>query len=382
MIELNKIRLFSDLEECQLEVLAQHSHRVSFKSGDTIVHENETAHSLLIILEGNIEVIKHYEGHVVSLGQYGEGFNIGDMNLYHRQQRTASVVCLTEVKALEIEYDALQQLVADDHGFYSILHRIGQGVVQNLVQSNHSMSESFRRERKLSEIRYGLGQVFVVLTTMLCGFAIFASNLHRLLDYVPNETYVTAPLMLLFMVGMGWVFYSSGLPLKSFGLTLDNAKVAIYESMMISLFFIVMLTVVRYLWMVYSAQVDEASLFNPFGNLDMIVVDGNPWLTWFSTLMVYMLFIAPVQEVMIRGGLQATLQHFLTGKYHTLQAIVVSNVVFGSAHTYLSTRVIGISFIAGLIWGYLFYRHKTLVGVVLSHGLLGGYYFWVLGLGM
>jgi membrane protease YdiL (CAAX protease family) len=81
---------------------------------------------------------------------------------------------------------------------------------------------------------------------------------------------------------------------------------------------------------------------------------------------------SPIQEFVARGVLQGSLQHFFIGKNITLRAIVVSNALFSATHVHLLNGMLGvIVFIPGLFWGWLYSRQQNLIGVSLSHIMIG-----------
>ena len=102
----------------------------------------------------------------------------------------------------------------------------------------------------------------------------------------------------------------------------------------------------------------------------------NPWLA-----AAYVVF-APLQELIYRGGVQGSLSHFLTGPRREWLAIVGANIIFSAAHLYVSPGLAVMAFVAGLFWGWLYARQGTLVGVSVSHVLLGFWAFEVVDLGV
>ena len=96
--------------------------------------------------------------------------------------------------------------------------------------------------------------------------------------------------------------------------------------------------------------------------------------------LAYVLLSSPIQELIFRGTLQARLKEFLIGKHHVGLSIFVSNLLFALIHIAVSSVLSVFAFLAGLFWGWLYNKHKTLVGVVISHMMIGGWAFFVLGI--
>jgi membrane protease YdiL (CAAX protease family) len=69
--------------------------------------------------------------------------------------------------------------------------------------------------------------------------------------------------------------------------------------------------------------------------------------------------------------MQGPLVRFLTGKHRNLWSILISNLAFGALHLQLSLQYGIIVFIIGCFWGWLYSRNPTLIGVCVSHIILG-----------
>jgi hypothetical protein len=83
--------------------------------------------------------------------------------------------------------------------------------------------------------------------------------------------------------------------------------------------------------------------------------------------------LTPLQEFLARGALQAPLEQVFTGRYRSLQANIVANLLFSVFHEHLGLAFSLMVLVPGLFWGWLFSRQKTLVGVSISHAILGTY---------
>lgn len=93
--------------------------RLSYKAGEKIVEKGEIGSSLFLVEEGTVRVLggAELDGEIrvtPGLCDLGEGAVFGDVCLYGFHQRTATVTCLTDVKALEIRSDMLS-VYLDDH---------------------------------------------------------------------------------------------------------------------------------------------------------------------------------------------------------------------------------------------------------------------------
>ena len=93
---------------------------------------------------------------------------------------------------------------------------------------------------------------------------------------------------------------------------------------------------------------------------------------------VYALFV-PVQELIARSGLQVPMEMLFEGDRRGLWANVMASLLFSATHLHLSPLLALLVFPFGLYWGWLFGRQRSLLGPCVSHVLIGGFAFGVVG---
>jgi CRP-like cAMP-binding protein len=110
-----------------------------FANGVWIVREGDKGHSLFILVEGEVEVVKHADTpRAVTLAMLDRGTFFGEMCIVEPMPRAASVRTLSRVKAIEIKAGTLYHLFQQMPDQYSI-------VILNLAR------DMARRLRKLDE---------------------------------------------------------------------------------------------------------------------------------------------------------------------------------------------------------------------------------------
>jgi hypothetical protein len=89
------------------------------------------------------------------------------------------------------------------------------------------------------------------------------------------------------------------------------------------------------------------------------------------TFPILVLSIGLIQEFCIRGVLQGELTRLLVGspKVKVIRAIILSNLGFSAVHLYLSFWLSIVVIVPGCYWGFMYYKHRSLVSVVISHAL-------------
>lgn len=78
-----------------------------FRPGQFLFRENDAAESLFIIQKGSVAVKKRAGSSEVELARLFSNEVLGEMSFFDRAPRVASAVALTEVTALEIQFEAL-----------------------------------------------------------------------------------------------------------------------------------------------------------------------------------------------------------------------------------------------------------------------------------
>ncbi|WP_230306266.1 CPBP family intramembrane glutamic endopeptidase, partial [Legionella pneumophila] len=126
-------------------------------------------------------------------------------------------------------------------------------------------------------------------------------------------------------------------------------------------------------------HLDNTPIFS--GTKRFLVNNEVDWEYYFAMIFLYSLF-APIQELMARSALQSTFFHFLPGGklFRQWNGIFLSNLIFATMHTHLGLTFASLTFIAGLFWGWLFHRQKSLLGVSVSHVILGVWSLFIVGL--
>jgi membrane protease YdiL (CAAX protease family) len=89
-----------------------------------------------------------------------------------------------------------------------------------------------------------------------------------------------------------------------------------------------------------------------------------------------------VQEFIARGVIISTILNFLEGVKHSgLGAIIMSSMLFSAQHLHLPSIAFAVLvFIPGIFWGWLFVRHRSILGVSISHIITGIWAIQILGL--
>ncbi len=105
--------------------------RRRFKPGEVVFREGDDAHGeAYLIHAGTVEIRKRFDGTERVLGTLGEGELLGEMALFRRAPRSASVVAASDVEMLVIRSERLEWLIRNRPQLTAeILRRLSEWVV-------------------------------------------------------------------------------------------------------------------------------------------------------------------------------------------------------------------------------------------------------------
>jgi len=86
----------------------------TYKDGEFIIREGEHGDCMFVIQEGQVEVLKESDGSLVPIAVRGEGEFFGEMALFEREVRRASVRARGTVRLLTIDKKNLLRRLQSD----------------------------------------------------------------------------------------------------------------------------------------------------------------------------------------------------------------------------------------------------------------------------
>ena len=104
--QLKRFSLFKDVDEAKLNKIAPFTMLVEFPEGKTIIQEGGYSNDFYAIDEGTVQVERSGE----KIAELGPGDIFGEQGLLEKQERSASVVATSSVRALKIEHWELPRM--------------------------------------------------------------------------------------------------------------------------------------------------------------------------------------------------------------------------------------------------------------------------------
>jgi CRP-like cAMP-binding protein len=104
--QLKRFALFEDVDEAKLNKIAPFTMLVEFPEGKVIMQEGGYSNDFYAIEDGKLRVERAGE----KIAELGAGDVVGEQGLLEKQERSATVIAETPVRALKIEHWELPRM--------------------------------------------------------------------------------------------------------------------------------------------------------------------------------------------------------------------------------------------------------------------------------
>ena len=106
---LSKLRLFEYCTPLTCEIVANHLQLMTFAAGDKLLAAGEQGDTMLIILDGTVEISQ--QGLMVR--EMSAGDTVGELAVFSPAPRSADVVAVTEVEVAELTAGGLRIVLSN-----------------------------------------------------------------------------------------------------------------------------------------------------------------------------------------------------------------------------------------------------------------------------
>lgn len=377
---LRRVALFEELDESQLDEILGLAEDRHLAPGERFIHEDGPADYFYVILDGTVAVTKRTpdgdsEHEIATLD--GPAV-VGEFAMFDRKPRSSSVSAKGPAHLLAISIDALRARTEIVSGILESNARHGTALLR---RNNEGMVSALQARLEEARVRVALGVFFVYLMVGMAIYTISLRSADAIKDTLPGGTRgLSVAILIVFgMVALAAI-RNSGFSWAFYGLTTQGWRKAVWEGVIFSFPMMAFITALKFWGLTTFPELfPTARLFDArasFGEDGY----GFAWGAYFLAMTAYVVTV-PMQEIICRGCLQSALQKFLVGPRWrvVLTAVITSNLIFAMAHSHLRLSFVLAVTIPGLFWGWMFARHQTLLGVVVSHILIGVWAMFVLG---
>lgn len=364
---------FSDDQFRQFESLV--CERRQLADGELLAVEGESAEHIYLIEAGEIEVrVRESDtevDHVVATLTVGD--SVGEMALIDDSPRSASLRAVGAATVAVVPISALSGGADERLSLASKMKlNVAQVMAGRMRDANANTVKGLRGLLEEAERRAEMGKFMsrVLIGTCLYIFALGA--LKGLSHLVPDTTFVSGPILIAFAIALFINIKTSIYPPSQYGFNLNDWQGALREAILFSIPVMVLAVLMKWVLVHTHPSFQGLPVFDFYqsrnASLGMTV----------AAVSIYATF-SPIQEMIARSGMQSSFQLFLTGKHKTWLSIFLSTLLFSSTHLHVSFTLAVLVFPLGLFWGWLYSRHPTLIGVSVSHVLIGCFGLFIVG---
>lgn len=352
----------------------------SFMQGQDVFHEHDAPDSFHIILEGEAEVyvsreneLNEMQDHVIATLKKNDV--IGDMALVENKPRSASVRAKTLLTVLTFKMDEVK-LKPDI--FNRLIQNMARILSERLRFTNQVTVKKMQESLAQAQARNVLGVFMVAIFWLISLYTLSLTSLISLEKHLSNSTFLSIGLIFFFASGIILAMRLTGLPLSRFGISFDN----VFQKSMQAIFYTLPMMCLFLMIKVYFVYcTEQGQTLHVFSGFDEGISDGQFSLSLYLTVIFLYALLCPVQELVTRSALQSTFFYFLPGSlfFREWNAIILSNLIFSSAHSHLSLGFASLTFLPGLFWGVLFQKQRSFIAVSISHIVLGVWVVFIIG---
>ncbi len=334
---LKKYPIADKLKEDELEKISQLMTIERYKAGELLTKQDSLANDLLFLDEGVVRAIKKDGKRQLVLHEITSPSIIGEMAFINEKKRTADVVAQSDVTVIKLKKEALNT-VESELLKYKFMISLSQITIDRLDTGSKKMLEEVYLRTRFAKT--------VILLIAAIGLMNFIVAFNKVLqEYVPYGVIATMGYLVAGVIAF-YIVKVVERPLSCFGLNLYKWKRSLLEGIIIGL---LLLFIFDFVW--------ERQLWHEISVV--ISLGGARYL--FSCIM---------QEFLIRGLLQTSMQEFYQDSKGYLSILIVSFVTT-LYHMHLGLLTTLLSFVMSVFLGFIYLRHKNLIGVVVIHFSIG-----------
>lgn len=136
---LDDISLLGGLSDTQVQTIFQHLLCASYKSGDVIFRQGDTASEIYIIHSGAIKIVVNMDEAPLELIEYGVGQCFGESSAIGILPHSASAIATSELHLLVLKNEALHEISKDDPVLFG---RLILNIAREVCRRLHNADET------------------------------------------------------------------------------------------------------------------------------------------------------------------------------------------------------------------------------------------------
>ena len=376
---ISQAELFARLGPAGLRTLLSLITERHFARGERLIHEGRSELELFFLERGTVRVMKvGASGNESELIRITAGASVGEMKLIQGAASSASVEAVEPVIAWCLPLGPVLE-AGDPLGLHSpLLEGLASVLDGRIRHLSVNAATALHAEQEHSMARRSAALFMLTLFTFICGYMLVISAVNALdPNDRPEQTYFSGLGIALSAIPIYFLIRRSPYPARSYGISLVGWRRVLIESVLLTLPLLAVLLLGKWVWLRMHPELPDPRLFHYDA-----VFGGRPfsWGFYLLAIAVYVV-LSPFQELFCRCGLQGSIQVIRENQAGKTDwaAIIVSNLLFAAMHTHIGIGFAIAAFVPGLFWGWLYERQRSLLGVAVSHVLVGLWALYVVG---
>lgn len=351
----------------ELEEVSSLFTEVRVNTGDLLIQEGKKEELFFFITSGTLAVLK--DG--LQIGVLSQGDVVGELAILETTPRIASVKALEPAVTLAVNVHKLS-----NHLITKFANNLSYLCSMRLSSTDLMTAQSLQRDLSQNKKRAMLG---ITANRTAIGATVYHLAISQSFKYIPPValSILTASILCLVLSWFCYDAHKQGYSLNRYGMTIRNWKRSVIETFIFTIPLLLGIVIFKKALISTTTVYAGQPLFR-FG-LGLSGLTSHQLLFAYIAFAIYLLFI-PAQDFFFRGFLQNSWERFASGPYRTVIAVFVSSIIYIDAHFYLTFSFL--VFLPSFLWGWLFARHRTLIGISMGHTLLSFWAFWVVGISL
>lgn len=377
---LGRTRLFRGLTREQRATVVGRLELRRYAPDEVILVEGEVDHAIHVVARGRVVVLKATAGGApVEVRTLERGACLGEIKLFGHGRSTATVRAKGHVVCGSLAIDLLKRNGPLGHLRSALVQSAGKLLGERMSTNTADVVEAMRGELVQSQMRLFAGRLMLLIVTLMSLFTLFIS----LMSSVAPELLPRPEVLSFGLIVPAAAFMSIGLVLGPYtardaGVHLDQPWAQVKRALWYTAPLMVLGLGVKLLLSRPGGPYADRPLLDP----GALFPEGGFEPTVYALALAGYVIHAPLQELLIRAGLQFPMEKLLspTSTRVNWLAIIVSNLCFAAFHTYLGFGFALVAFGPGVYWGWIYARERSMFVSTMSHWLLGVWALFVLGL--
>jgi CRP-like cAMP-binding protein len=363
-------RLFANCSFEQIQAVARFAIVEHYPVGAIIIKEDTPCDYSYLLVEGAVDVYRE-EKHFL-LDTLSSGAVFGIMSLMERKPRSATVEARTPVTVIKLDLLNIRNSLPQGIEIYERIIINHMNDLEAMVRSTDSLAiQEMKANQEELKVRVSFGKFFASLVLLITAHFVIGGLALQYIEEARTTTFLTSGLLIVYGIFVFCLMKRMHYSWAEYGFTLANWRPCLADALVQSAVFVVLVTLLK--WGLLESRVLQQPLFG----LPVFHRYSLPLAILIVAIYVCFCFI---QEVIFRGAVQNSLIHFLTGPFAKTRVVLTTTLIVFAAHLHLKSLILPLLVILpNIFWCLLYYKYRSLLGVTVSHMIIGVWVLFVMG---